>query len=85
MNFFESTTFFVLSKIALIAIVVLVFVLIIYAISILRDVKSVTKEVKGGAKKASKDALPLIKSVTRILGTIFLVSVVKRIKRRNQK
>lgn len=78
-EFFDGDTFFLLTRIATIVFAVLAFVAIIYAIAILRDVKSVTRGVKGGAKEVGKDALPILRSIFRALGSLFLVSLVKKI------
>lgn len=79
-SFFESDIFFSIVRIATIVFAVLAVVAIVYAIAILRDVKNVTGQVKTGTKKAGTDALPMIRSIAKALGALFLVSVVKKIR-----
>ncbi|MFM2357974.1 MAG: hypothetical protein RJA61_711 [Candidatus Parcubacteria bacterium] len=78
-SFLQSDIFFFVSLGSIIIIAVLVIIVASYVIGILRDVKSVTKQVKGGTKKAGEEALPVFRSVLKVLSTVFLVSLFKKV------
>ncbi len=77
-TFFQSNIFFIISIVSIIIVATLVILVVSYVLGIVRDVKKVTKQVRGGVQKTSDETVSVLNTMIRILSALFLVSVVRK-------